>query len=349
MQHDTSPHVVALDGRANRLHCASVVLCFSRRRFVLYYPRWTRFHVRIFLTAALRFFGRSARRCMIDNSSVILTRGSGRDAVVAPEMQAFSDHFGFRFVAHEKGDANRSARVEGPFWHIENNFLPGRTFVDLADLNRQAVAWCEAYNARFHKSYGGVPDELFAVERPELLPLPDWVPDPVEVHPRKVDAEGFVTLHTVRYSVPEALIDRQVEVHEGAERIRVFDGHRLVAEHARSDRHGARVTLPEHRDGRRGARTPPARSPAEVALRTASPALGALCDVLRKQRGGNAFHAIRRLHRMWLDYPTDALELAVGRALEFGLADLARIERMTLRTVRGDFFRLPNPEGDDGR
>ncbi len=42
---------------------------------------------------------------------------------------------------------------------------------------------------------------------------------------------------------------------------------------------------------------------------------------------------------------------AVRDALRYGLVDLARIERMTLRRVRGDFFRLPVPddeEDDDG-
>jgi hypothetical protein len=32
----------------------------------------------------------------------------------APEMAAFAERFGFEFVAHEIGDANRSGRVERP-------------------------------------------------------------------------------------------------------------------------------------------------------------------------------------------------------------------------------------------
>jgi hypothetical protein len=33
--------------------------------------------------------------------------------IPVPEMEAFAERFGFHFVAHERGDANRSARVEG--------------------------------------------------------------------------------------------------------------------------------------------------------------------------------------------------------------------------------------------
>lgn len=347
MQHDTSPHDVVVGGRKVRLQCASLVLCFSRRRFIQCYPRWTRFHVKAFLTRALVFLGGAAGRCMLDNSTVIMTGGTGKDARPVPEMQAFSDRFGFVFVAHEKGDANRSARVEGPFWHIERNFYPGRTFADLADLNAQAAGWCATYNATFHKSYGAIPDELGLQERFALKPLPAYVPEPTEVHPRRVDTEGYVCLHTNRYSVPEDHIGHPLEVHETLERVRIFDVHRLVAEHVRCE-DGARVkvTLPEHRSryNRRAEAAPP--SPEERALRAAGPALSALCDALRKDplRGRGA---VRRLHRIWLDYPTEALEPVILHALRFDLVDLGRIERMVLRSLRGDFFRLPL-EDDDG-
>lgn len=341
MQHDTSPHDVVVGGREMRLQCASLVMCYSRRRFVQCYPRWTRFHVKAFLTRALVFFDGAADRCMLDNSTVIMTGGTGPDARPVPEMQAFSDRFGFRFVAHKIGDANRSARVEGPFWHVENNFYPGRTFADLPDLNTQAVAWCRTYNAAFHKSFGGIPDQLGVQERLVGRRLPEWVPEPTEVHLRRVDVEGFVTLHTNRYSVPEALIGQTIEVHETLDAVRVFQGHRLITEHARqSDGAGHRLTLPEHR-GRhrvRSERRPP--PPEEQALRAAGPALAALCDALR-QDSSRGHRAVLRLHRLWLEYPTEVVEPAVARALEFRVVDIDQIERIVLQSLRGTFFRLP--------
>lgn len=343
MQHDTSPHVVEVAGREVLLQCASLVQCFSRRRFVQCYPRWTRFHAKSFLTAALRFFGGSAGRCMLDNSTVIMTGGTGMDARAVPEMQAFSDRFGFKFVAHAIGDADRSARVEGPFWHVENNFYKGRTFTSLPDLNAQAIKWCRDYNSTFHKSYGGIPDELWLIELPVIKPLPAYVPEPTEVHPRRVDTEAFVRLHTNHYSVPEERIGQQVEVHETLERVRVFAGHTLLAEHPRFD-DGAnkKSMLPEHRGSWRRRLAPRPPSAEELALRAAGPALAALCDALRVNPASGR-RSVLRLHRMWLDYPEGAVESAVARALEYRQSDLAAIERMVLKSVHGDFFRLPQP------
>ena len=348
MQHDTSPHDVKVGDKMLRLQCASLVMCFSRRRFIQCYRRWTRFHVKVFLTAALRFFDGAANQCMLDNSTVIMTGGTGALAHAVPEMEAFALRFGFKFVAHEKGDANRSARVEAPFFHVENNFYKGRAFADLADLNRQAIDWCRKYNASVHDY--GVPDELAGMERFALKPLPAWIPEPTEIHIRKVNAEAYVTLHTNRYSVAEALIDRDLEVHEALDSLRIFDGHRLHCEHVkRLDGAGERVTLPEHRGRwkRLSAPLPPCLE--EAALRAAGPALGALCDALRAHHGGQGRKTIRQLHRIWLEYPDEAVERAVARALEFGLIEIGRIEHMVLENVRGDYFKLPTyPEKNDG-
>ncbi|MEN8185323.1 MAG: helix-turn-helix domain-containing protein, partial [Myxococcota bacterium] len=143
MQHDTSPHDIVIGGRRRRMQCASVVLCYSRQMYAQVYPTFNRFYAKAFLTNALRRFGGAARRCMVDNTSVVVAAGTGPNARIAPEMEAFGERFGFHFAAHAVGHANRSARVERPFAYLERNFYPGRTFQDSADLNTQLAAWCE--------------------------------------------------------------------------------------------------------------------------------------------------------------------------------------------------------------
>lgn len=343
MQHDTSPHRVKVGGVLQGLVCASLVLCFSRWRYIQCYRRWTRWHARCFLTGALSRLQGAAETCMVDNSTVILEGGTGKNARPSAEMAAFSERFGFKFVAHELGDANRSARVESPFHHVENNFYSGRTFADLADLNEQLLVWCDTYNSTFHRSFQAIPDALLAMERPHLKALPPYIPEPTEIHPRRVDHEGMVVLHTNTYSVPDGVLGQLLDVHETPTRVRVFAGHRLLVEH---DKHedGAheRVVLPEH-TARRVRRKPAPPSPEEVALRAAHPCLSALCDVLRARHGGGAVRVLQRLYRLWTDYPDDAVIAAVSRAIDHDLYDLDRIEPLILQHVRGAFFRLPNP------
>lgn len=351
MQHDTSPHKVPVGGRRRSLQCASLVLCFSRSIYAQLYPVWTRFHAKLFLTEALESFGGAASRCMVDNSNLVIAHGTGRGAVVVPEMVAFGDRFGFVFIAHELGDANRSARVEGPFYYIERNFYPGRTFSDLRDLNRQLRQWCHDKNGALKRSLKARPSELLAAERPLLRPLPSWIPPVYDLHHRMVDLEGYVSLHGNRYSVSADLIGRQVSVREERDLVRVFDGHREDAVHERVERgEGRRSTLARHRRdarARRASKTAPELRE-ERELRAASPELGRLLDALRRKHVGRAVRAVRLLHRMYIDYPNEPLIAAVRECLKYGLTDLERLENMVLRRIAGDFFKVrPRRGGRD--
>jgi hypothetical protein len=171
-------------------------------------------------------------------------------------MAGFADRYGFRFQAHEKGDANRSARVERSFRYIETNFLAGRSFGGWEDANRQAREWCDKVNTRFRDDLKASPRELFVAERPYLKPLPVWVPPVYLLHQRVVGMEGYISVDTNRYSVPDELIGRHVEVRQTKDQIEIYRGPRLVATHPRViEPTGRRYRLPEHRRPR-GPRPP---------------------------------------------------------------------------------------------
>lgn len=341
MQHDTSPCKAKVGGVLKAVQIASLVLCASRMIFIQAYSCFRRFECKLFLTAALRYFGCTAGRCMIDNTHVVVLKGTGKKMVPVPEMAAFGERMGFVFAAHEVGDANRSARVEGPFDYVQNNFLVGRDFEDWRHFNREAVLWCDKVNATHSPKLHASRRELFAAERPLLKALPIWIPEVYVLHQRIVDIEGYITVHTNRYSVPYQLIGRRMEVRELDERVEVYEGPRLVASHARVlEPQGARVTDPAHRP-RRGERPPPSVPAEEQELLQAQPALADYVAALKKHSSGRGTLALRRLLKLVRDYPQAPLLTAVGRAAEYGLFDLDRLERMVLKQIATDYFVLP--------
>ena len=339
MQHDTSPHDAKIGAKLRRVQTASLVLCHSRMIFIECFPSFTRFACKLFLADALRYFGGAARRCMIDNTHVVVLRGTGREMVPVPEMAAFAERYGFTFAAHEKGDANRSARVERPFDYVENNFLAGREFRDLDDLNAQALAWCDRTNAAHRRHLHASPRDLFAAERSRLVPLPIWVPDVYLLHHRIVDVEGYVSVNAWRYSAPWQLIGRQVEVRETKTEIQVFEGPRLVGAHKRTQDVGqGRSTLAEHRPPRGQGGTPSAPDVEERQLLDAAPEIAGYVAALKQRAAGRGTVALRRLQRLLRDYPRRPVIDAVRAAETYGLFDLERLERMVLRGIARDFF-----------
>jgi len=348
MQHDTSPHQVMLGGKRRNVQTASAVLCYSRMLFFQFFPTFQRFDCKVFLTDAHRYFGGAARRVMIDNTHVVVLRGTGREMIPVPEMAAFAERFGFRFVAHEIGDSNRSGRVERPFHFIEHNFLAGRTFADWDDLNRQARAWCDRVNGTYKKHIHAVPRELFAVERIQLKPLPAWIPEVYRLHQRLVDVEGYVALHTNRYSVPASWIGRRAEVRETKEKIEIqLDARNLVAHTRIAEAEGQRVTLAEHRPprGQGIKRTDP--HPEEKAIVEAAPEIAGYVAALKQRSRKLVVLALRQLLRMMREYPREAVLAAVEEAARYGLYDLDRLERMILRRIARDYFLLNDQKGPD--
>jgi len=341
IQHDTSPHDVELGGKKRKVQTASAVLCYSRMLFFQCYPTFQRFDCKVFLTDALRYFSGATARVMIDNTHVVVLHGTGREMVPAPEMAAFAERFGFEFVAHAIGNVNRSARVERPFWFIENNFLAGRTFSGWEDLNQQARQWCDKVNSTYKKHIRAVPRELFTVERLHLKPLPAWIPEVYRLHQRMVDVEGYVALHTNRYSVPIAWIGRRVEVRETKDKIEIQLDARHVVTHRRiAEAEHQRILLAAHRPprGQGVARLQP--HPEEKTILAAVPEIADYVAAVKQRSRKVPGLALRQLLRLVREYPRKPLLAGVAEAARYGLYDLDRLERMILRRVAREYFLL---------
>lgn len=340
MQHDTSPHQAKIGEVIRRVQTASAVLCYSRMIFFQHYPQFRRFECKAFLSAAIGYFGGAAAACMVDNANVVVASGTGAQMIPAPEMAAFAERYGFVFKAHEKGDANRSARVEAPFLRIERGFLAGEAFSDWTELNRRARATCDRWNAKFSAKLHASRRELFALEQAHLRPLPIHRPEVYQLYTRIVDAEGYVHVNRIRYSAPYRLIGRALEVRETIERVDLYQGPRCVATHIRVlGPLDTRVTDPAHRPPRGEGRSARSHLPAPEAIQMLQ-IDGRLASYLQrlKQHLGDRRAPLRRLLSMLQEYPREAFIAAVELAEHYRLFDLDRLERMVLKRIAKDYF-----------
>jgi hypothetical protein len=195
-----------------------------------------------------------------------------------------------------------------------------------------------------------VPRELFAVERLHLKPLPAWIPEVYRLHQRTVDVEGYVSVHSIRYSVPVSWIGRRVEIRETKGKIEIELDARHIVTHVRVlTSHQQRITLAEHKPRRGEGVRRPDPHPEEQALLSTAPEIGAYVTEL-KQKGRKVIAlALRQLLRLLQEYPREPFLAAVREAAQYGLYDLDRLERMILRRVARDYFLLreTDPDHDD--
>jgi hypothetical protein len=203
MQHDTTVYRLMLSGQTTRLVASLLYLRYSKRRYLKFYRVFDRFVMKCFLHEALAFWGYSAKQCIIDNTNLARLRGSGKRALIVPEMASFAQRYGFRFVCHELDHANRKAGEERSFWTVETNFLPGRSFDSLEHLNRQAFEWATVRMHHRPASKTGLTSaKAFEHERRYLFELPAHVPAPYFECSRGTDEYGYVSFEANYYWVP---------------------------------------------------------------------------------------------------------------------------------------------------
>lgn len=337
-QHDTSPYTLLLGGKKVKRHCASLVLGYSRMLFIRFFEKFDRFHMKIFLTDAFRFLDGVCVRCVIDNTSCAIIHGSGSRAQMSPEIEAFEKRFSFHFLAHEVGHCDRKGKIERPFDYVENNFLVGRTFKDDKDLDRQALEWLEkTANRRRIRELKASPLELFAAEKPKLIPLPIYIPEVYRIWQRCVDAHSCISLHAQKYPVPAAYIDKEVLVRETKDRVIVFDGHKEIAAYDKKIE-GSPVTPPPSYAPRRQSS---AYLPEEDKLKALGKSMAAYLQALKTDRGARYIWCIKKLFRLLCQYKAEDLQTAVAKAYEHHLFDINRVETILLQNIAARDYFLP--------
>ena len=218
-----------------------MVLGFSR---MLYVEFTTSMRLAVLLAChlnAFRFFGGVPLEVLYDNMKQVRLE---RDQL-HPLLVDFARHHGYAIRTHRVRRPRTKGKVERAVYFVDDNFLTGRTFADLDDLNAQRLCWLDAVNARDHATTGQRPLDLWPQEG--LTPFVSFSPYRiVEALERKVDFEGFVRLDSSRYSVPPELAGKTVVVSKQEQRIVVRSGDLIVADHAASSRRGATVADPNH-------------------------------------------------------------------------------------------------------
>lgn len=230
------------DGSAVRVYAFVMVLSFSRCLFVEF-TRSMRLETLIRChQGAFAFFGGWPKRILYDNM---------RQVVVRPDLvnQRFADfarYHGFEVKRHRPYRPRTKGKVERMVHYVRDNFLAGRSFDGLAELNAQARHWLGTVaNVRVHATTRERPCDLLLQET--LTPIAGSVPyQLVTSTERTVSAEALVRFEQSDYSVPAGLVGSRVYVEASATKILIRTKDLIVAEHERARALGSRVEAPVH-------------------------------------------------------------------------------------------------------
>lgn len=345
MQHDTSEYKVSLGGKIVKLIGSLLYFRYSKVRYLKFYRFFNRFLMKCFFHEALMHFGYSAPVCIIDNTSLARLRGTGKDAVIVPEMVEFAKSYAFDFVCHEKGHANRKAGNERGFLTTITNFFPGRTFTDLAYLNRQAFEWSTVRSA--HRPVGKarlIPAKAFEFEQTYLTKLPPVISPPYLEHQRGIDQYGYIPFEGNFYWVP-GLRRHEVKVLQYPEQIKIYHQRELLIEYdlASFEVKNKKFFPPDRPQPRHEPKN--RRNPTddeERILRNLSETVNAYVTFSFTQLSGKQKHRfVRDLFRLSQRMSTGLFEKAVARALSYRVTDPDTLYRIAVLMLKEANYQSP--------
>jgi transposase len=350
MQHDTSPYRLKLAGVWTAVIASLLYLRYSKRKYLKFYRVFNRFTMKCFLHEALMFWGYSAPNNIIDNTNLARLRGTGKHAIIAPEMEVFAQRYAFQFVCHEVRHSNRKAGNERGFWTTVTNFFAGRSFDSLEDLNAQAFEWATVrMEHRVNKRTGLIAAVAFEHEREYLTKLPDHLPAPYCMHARVTDQYGYAAFQANYYWVPGEGRG-EVKLLEYAESLKIFQHRRLLAEYplppvgVRNERFSPPGQpqpryLPRHR--RNGAEQE------EKRLRAMGTEVSAYVDYVNKTLARERYRFLRALFTFSRQVPKTAFVQALQRALTYRVAELETVKRIAWFCMNQGEQRLPDVDVDE--
>lgn len=234
-QVDWGSSLVWLGAARVRVHFFVFVLGFSRRMYVRACLNERRHHVIDGHLRAFAWFEGYPREILYDNArTMVMTERVAEDRL-NPAFKDFADHYGFEPRFCRPYRARTKGKVESGVKYIKRNFLKGRRFRDLDDLNQALEAWLrEVADQREHGTTHEKPSVRFEQERRALHPLSrarPWQPD--RHHVRRVANDGRVSFEANRYGVPLVFVGQKVQVEARASDLLIRKGEALVMSHSR--------------------------------------------------------------------------------------------------------------------
>ena len=217
--------VVNERGQEYKVACFAMICHHCGERYVEFFPNARQERLFIGMIHAFIYMG-VPQTVLTDNMKSVTT---GRDADGKPIWQkdyaVFMKDVGFKTKLCKARHPFTKGKVERLIRFVKENFVVGRTFDNITDLNMEALKWCNEQNGKYHKAVDCIPADKHKEEcckvarmftltldmRKYLAPL------------RKITFDGFVNYEGRRFGVPRYYCEKTCRIERDGFYIRIYD------------------------------------------------------------------------------------------------------------------------------
>ena len=191
-------------GVSYRAACFAMICHHCGERYVEFFPNAKQENLFIGMIHAFQRMG-VPEHVLTDNmKSVSAGRDSDGKPIWNKEYETFMTTIGFETKLCKPRHPFTKGAVERLVQFVKNNFMAGRTFGSITDLNYEVWRWCDRQNNRYHDGVYCIPHEEHQKNcLPAISEL--TLSDPIRIYlwpERRISFDGFVNYEGRRFGVP---------------------------------------------------------------------------------------------------------------------------------------------------
>ena len=212
-------------GDPYKVACFAMICHHCGERYIEFFPNAKQENLFIGMIHAFKRLG-VPKNVLTDNmKSIVIRRDPDGHPIWNHDYESFMNTIGFETKLCKPRHPFTKGSVERLVRFVKENFLAGRVFGTITDLNYEAWRWCDKQNNRYHKAVDCIPHKRHTISCMKNAAV---IKDTFDVRKylcpvRCISFDGFVTYEGRRFGVPCSYVHHTCRVQREDFTLYVYD------------------------------------------------------------------------------------------------------------------------------
>lgn len=212
-------------GNEYKIACFAMICHCCGQRYVEFFPNAKQENLFIGIIHAFLYMGIPAWTLTDNMKSVVVRRDEEGHPIWQKDYELFMGNLGFDTKLCKPRHPFTKGSVERLVRFVKENFLSGRVYTELTDLNYEAIRWCNAQNNVYHRAVDCIPNEKHSRE---CMRTASKLEDTIELAfylcpERRISFDGFVNYEGRRFGVPYWYTEKTCRVKRDGYILYIYD------------------------------------------------------------------------------------------------------------------------------
>ena len=212
-------------GDPYKVACFAMICHHCGERYIEFFPNAKQENLFIGMIHAFKRLG-VPKHVLTDNmKSIVIRRDPDGHPIWNHDYESFMNTIGFETKLCKPRHPFTKGSVERLVRFVKENFIAGRVFGTITDLNYEARRWCDKQNNRYHKAVDCIPHKRHTISCMKNAAV---IKDTFDVRKylcpvRCISFDGFVTYEGRRFGVPYSYVHHTCRVQREDFTLYVYD------------------------------------------------------------------------------------------------------------------------------